>query len=88
MATTTVGTCLLQAFDIIEHVSAQVVLDLHIRKHGGQIKDLLVGQLADAAGRVDVEAGEESGRGIVTDAEEGLKGFLYHGILVPVSGVH
>lgn len=88
MATTTVSTCLLQALNIIEHVSAQVVLNLHIRKHGGQIEDLLVGQLADAAGRVDVEAGEESRGGIVSDAEEGLKGFLYHSILVSGSGIH
>lgn len=76
MATTAVGTGLLQTLDIIQDLSSQVILNLHIRQHGGQVEDLLVGELADAAGRVDVEAGQEAGGGVVANAEEGLEGFL------------
>lgn len=61
MATTTVGTSLLQALNVIQNLSTQVVLNLHVGQDGGQVEDLLVGQLADAAGRVDVEAGQEAG---------------------------
>lgn len=61
MTATTVGTSLLQALDIIQNLSAQVVLDLHVGQHGRQVEDLLVGQLADAACRVYVEAGQEAG---------------------------
>lgn len=77
MTTTTVGTGLLQALDVIQDLSSQVILNLHIRQHGGQVEDLLVGELADAAGRVDVEAGQEAGGGVVADSEESLEGFLY-----------
>lgn len=61
MSSTTVSSSLLQALDIIQHLSSQVILDLHIGQHGGQVEDLLVRQLADAAGRVDVEARQEAG---------------------------
>lgn len=60
MASATVGTSLLQALDIVQDFSSQVILNLHIGEHGGQVEDLLVRQLADAAGRVDVEAGQEA----------------------------
>lgn len=76
MATTAVGTGLLQTLDIIQDFSSQVILNLHIRQHGGQVEDLLVGELPDAAGRVDVEAGQEAGGGVVANAEEGLERFL------------
>lgn len=77
MSSTAVSSSLLQALDIIQHLSSQVILDLHIRQHGGQVEDLLVRQLADAAGRVDVEAGQEAGGGMVADSEESLEGFLF-----------
>jgi hypothetical protein len=57
MTTTAVGTGLLQALDVVQNLSSQVILNLHVREHGGQVENLLVGELADAAGRVDVEAG-------------------------------
>lgn len=76
MATTTVGTSLLQALDIIQNLSAQVIFNLHIGQNGGQVEDLLVGQLADAAGWVDVEAGQEAGGGVAADAKKGLERFL------------
>lgn len=82
MATTTVGTCLLQALDIIQDLSAEIVLNLHIRQHSSQVKNLLVGQLADAAGWVDVEAGKKARRGVISDSEESLKGFLFGRVLV------
>lgn len=70
MTTATVGSGLLQALDIIHNLSAQIILNLHVRQDGGHVKNLLVGQLADSAGRVDVEAGEEAGGGMVADTEE------------------
>jgi hypothetical protein len=76
MTTTTVGTGLLQTLDVIQDLSSQVILNLHIRQHGGQVKNLLVGELADATGWVDVEAGQEAGGSVVADSEEGLEGFL------------
>jgi hypothetical protein len=57
MTTTAVGTGLLQALDVVQNLSSQVILNLHVREHGGQVENLLVGELADTAGRVDVEAG-------------------------------
>lgn len=76
MTTTAVGTGLLQTLDVIQDFSSQIILDLHIRQHGGQVENLLVGELADAAGRVDVEAGQEAGGSVVANAKEGLKRFL------------
>jgi alpha-L-fucosidase len=73
MATTTVGTSLLQALDVIQNLSAQVIFNLHIGQDGSQVEDLLVGQLADAAGWVDVEAGQEAGGGVSADAKKGLE---------------
>lgn len=61
MSSTTVSPSLLQALNIIEHLSSQVIFDLHIRQHSGQVEDLLVRQLADAAGWVDVKAGQKAG---------------------------
>jgi hypothetical protein len=43
MAPATVSTSLLQALDIIQDLPAQVILDLHVRQHGGQVENLLVG---------------------------------------------
>lgn len=76
MASAAVRARLLQALDIIHNFSSQFILDLHIRQHGSKVQDLFVGQLADAAGRVNVEAGEEAGRGVVANSEEALEGFL------------
>lgn len=76
MATTPVCSGLLKTLDIIQNLSAQVVLDLHIRQDGSQVKNLLVGQLTDAAGWVDVEAGKKARGGVVADAEEGLERLL------------
>lgn len=77
MTTTTVGTGLLQALDVIQDLSSQVIFNLHIRQHGSQVEDLFIGELADAAGRVDIEAGQEAGGGVITDSEEGLERFLF-----------
>lgn len=70
MTTTAVGTGFLQSFDIVDDLSAEVVLDLHVGQGGRDIKDLLVAQFADLACWMDVEAGEEARGGVVTDAEE------------------
>lgn len=77
MTSPAVSTRLLQTLDIIEDLSPEIVLDFHVGEGGGDVEDLLVGELADFAGWVDVEAGEEAGRGVVADAEEGFEGFLY-----------
>ena len=76
MTPTTVGSRLLQTLDVIEVLSAKVVLNLHIGQGGRDIEDLLVRQVANLACWVDVEAGKKTGRGQVTDAEEGLERFL------------
>ena len=76
MATTTVRSGLLHALDIIQHLSAKVIFDLHVRKHTRQVEDLLVGQLANAAGRVDVETSQEAGGGIGADPKKALEGLL------------
>lgn len=72
MTSAAVGTSLLQALDIVQDFSSQVILNLHIGEHGGQVEDLLVRQLANAAGRVDVEAGQEARGGVGSDPEESL----------------
>lgn len=76
MTTTAVGTGLLQALDVVQDLSSQVILNLHVRKHGGQVQNLLVGELADAAGRVDIEAGKEAGGSVAANSEKGFEGFL------------
>lgn len=76
MTPATVCSSLLQALDIIENISTEIILNLHIRQYSGQVENLLVGQLADATGWVDVETGQETGRGVVANTEEGLKRFL------------
>lgn len=76
MTSAAVSSGLLHALDIIQNFSAQVVLDFHIGQHGCEVEDLLVGQLADAAGRVDVEAGHEAAGTVVANSEEGLEGLL------------
>lgn len=77
MTSPTISARLLQTLDIIEDRSPEIIFDLHVGKGGGDVEDLLVGELADFAGGVDVEAGEEAGGGVVADAEEGFEGFLY-----------
>jgi len=67
---------LLQALNIVQSLSAQVILDLHLGKRGRDVQDLLVGQLADFACRVDVEAGEKARGGVVANSEEGFEGLL------------
>jgi hypothetical protein len=57
MTTATVCSGLLQTLDIVQNLSAQIILNLHVRQDGSHVKNLLVGQFADSAGRVDVEAG-------------------------------
>jgi alpha-L-fucosidase len=77
MTTTAVGTGLLQALDVVQNLSSQVILNLHVRKYGGQVENLLIGELADAAGWMDVEAGQEAGGSVAANAEKGLEGFLF-----------
>ena len=57
MSSTPVRTRLLQAFDIIQVLSAKVVLDFHLGQSGRDVEDLLVCKLADFTRGVDVEAG-------------------------------
>lgn len=76
MTTTPIGSSLLQALDIIQNFSAEIVFDFHVGKDGCQVEDLLVGQLANAASRVDVEAGQKTRGSVVSNAEERLEGFL------------
>ena len=76
MTSAAVSSGLFHTLDVIQNFSAQIVLDFHIRQYSREVKDLLVGQLADAARRMDVKAGHEAGRGIVADSEEALEGFL------------
>lgn len=57
MATTAVCTSLLQTLDIVEDLSAEIVLDLHVGENGSEVEDLFVGEFSDAAGWVDVETG-------------------------------
>lgn len=76
MTPTTVRPRLLHSLDIIQHLSPEIILDIHLGKHGREIEDLLVGELAHSAGRVDVKAREEARGDIVADPEEGLDGFL------------
>lgn len=77
MATTPVCSGLFQTLDIVQNFSAKIVLDLHVGQDGCQVKDLLVGQLADAAGRVDIETSQETRGGVGPNAEERLEGFLW-----------
>ena len=77
MASPAISARLLEPFDIIEDRSPEIVFDLHFGEDGGDVENLLVGEFADFAGWVDVEAGEETGGGVVADAEEGFEGFLY-----------
>lgn len=80
MTPTTVRPRLLHPLNIIQHLSPQIILDVHLGQHGREIEDLLVRELADSAGRVDVKAGEEARGDIVADSKEGLDGFL--GVIV------
>lgn len=79
MSPTTVSTGIPQSLDIIQHLSAEVVLDLHFRQRRCEFEHLLVGELADLGRRVDIEAGHEPGGVLRTNAEEGLEGLLYMG---------
>jgi hypothetical protein len=76
MSPPAIRPALSQPANIIEHLAAQVILDPHLGQRGVQIQDLLVGQVADFAGRVDVHAGEEVRRDVLADAEEVFHGFL------------
>ena len=76
MSTPAIRACILEAADIVEHLAPQVVFNLHAGQRGGQLEDLLVGELADGGGGVDVVAGHEAGADGGADAEEGLEGFL------------
>lgn len=76
MTSAAVGSGLFHALDIVQNFSAQIVLNFHIGQHSCEVEDLLVGQLADAAGRVDVEAGHEAAGAVVANSEEGLEGLL------------
>lgn len=77
MTSTTVGTSLFQTLDVVKDISAQVVLNLHFRKHGSEVEDLLVGELTDTACWVDVEAGEETAGSVWANSEETLERFLF-----------
>lgn len=82
MTSAAVSSGFFHALDIVQDFSAQIVLNFHIGQHGCEVKDLLVGQLADAAGRVNVEAGHEAAGAVAADSEEGLKGFLLRSVYV------
>ena len=77
MTSTTVGTSLFQTLDVVQDISAQVVLNLHFREHGSEVEDLLVGKLTDTACWVDVEAGEETAGSVRANSEEALERFLF-----------
>lgn len=76
MTSTTVCAALLQPLDVVEDISAEVVLDFHVGQGSREVKDLLVGQFADLACRVDMESSEELRGGLVSDSEETLERFL------------
>lgn len=87
MTSAAVSSSLLHTLDVIQNFSAQVVLNLHFRQHGCEVEDLLVGQLADAAGRVDVEPGHETSRSVVANSKEGLERFLWHELHVRLQSI-
>lgn len=76
VTSTAVGSGLFQPLDVVQDFSAQVVLNLHLRKHGREVQDLLVGELTNTACGVDVEAGHDTVGGEISNSEEALKGFL------------
>lgn len=76
MTSAAVSSGLFHALDIVQNFSAQIVLNFHIGQHSCEVEDLLVGQLADTTGRMDVEAGHEAAGTVVTNSEEGLEGLL------------
>jgi hypothetical protein len=82
MTSAAVSSGLFHALDIVQNFSAQIVLDFHLRQYSREVENLLVGQLADAAGRVDVEAGHKAGGAVVANSEEGLEGLLLYSMHV------
>lgn len=65
-----------ETLNILQHLSPQVVLDLHAVERGVELEDLCLREFTDAGGVVEVEAGHEAGGGEGTDAEEGLEGLF------------
>lgn len=73
----TVCSDILKPLDVVEDFSAEIVLDLHLRKSCGKVEDLLISQFPDFAGVMDVKARHETGGDAGTNAEERLEGLLY-----------
>lgn len=57
MSLATIRARVLQPLDIIQNLTPQIILNLHFRERRGEVEDLLVGQLADFASGMDMEAG-------------------------------
>lgn len=62
-----------QSLDIVLQLSSQIVLQRHRTQFAGHIVDLLIGEISDARGFVDVEAGHEALADFGTDAIEGAE---------------
>ena len=60
MPPSTIRPRLFQPLNIIQVLSPEIVLNLHIGKRGRDIEDLFVGELADFTCWVDVEARKEA----------------------------
>lgn len=60
MPLATIRARVLQPLDVIQNLTAQIVLNLHFRERRGEIEDLLVGQLADFASGMDMEPSHQA----------------------------
>lgn len=69
-------THILQSSYVVLHFSSQVVLNLHVRKFGGQVQDGRILQRADLRPGMDVKSRHDALRHFRTDAIEGFEGAL------------
>ncbi len=53
-----IRSCILQPCNISQHLPPQVVLDFHVCERGIDFENLIVGQLANTAGIVEMVSGE------------------------------
>lgn len=65
-----------QPGDILPHLALQLILDAQGRELGVEVEDLLGGQIAQLARRMDVEPGHDPLRELGPDAVEVLQGCL------------
>jgi hypothetical protein len=72
MSPTTIRPGIPQPLDISQDLSPQIVLDRHVRKRGIHFEDLILSELAHAAGVMEVVFGEETGGDVRADTKEGL----------------